>query len=153
MQLNKNLKYRPVLVSAGLAAGVPVMQFQYQDFDNMQSAVNVVIQNPETSDYVKRIDAESYGHFYYEALFQDYYQKWKQETRFSSSVNTIVENEGFRSIVEMKENAVPFILAKIKEGPTLLVWALNLIYDTKVSQKSDITIEEAGKLWMKKLQS
>jgi hypothetical protein len=99
-----------------------------------------IIHNDETSNVVSG------------ALFYDYLKKWEQQTMFCSSVKSITENENFQAIVMMKENAVPFIIQKIKEGPTLLVWALNLIYDKKISENNNVSIEEVGKLWIKELQ-
>jgi hypothetical protein len=61
-----------------------------------------------------------------------------------------IENENFKAIVGMGELAVPFILEKIKEGPTFLVFALNRIFGRRISE-FPISLEEAGELWLKEL--
>jgi hypothetical protein len=84
-------------------------------------------------------------------LFERYYRNWKKQTGYYSDVDRIVNNENFRAIVQMKERAVPFIVEIIRERPTILVWALGMIYQKNVA--SDVyDIEEIGKLWLKELQ-
>ena len=51
----------------------------------------------------------------------------------------------------MGEQAVPFIGQSIEAQPSLLVWALNMIFNGKISDKKDLTIGEACKLWVKEL--
>ncbi|MDR2473145.1 MAG: hypothetical protein LBD53_06210 [Tannerella sp.] len=83
MQLNKNINCRPLFVTAGIVF----------------SGGNVSY-------------SESYSYYYRDALFRDYYTKWQQETMLSSSVKAIIGNKNFKSIVEMKYGAVPFIIEK-----------------------------------------
>jgi hypothetical protein len=66
--------------------------------------------------------------------------------------DAIVENENFQAIVNMKEDAVPFILEKLEEEPGFLTVALDLIYNKKVSD-NPVTFEEARQLWLEKLKA
>lgn len=83
--------------------------------------------------------------------FEEYLAQWKKNTMFYSFSNQIIQDVYFQKIVAMGENAVPFIIAEIKDNPSTLVWALNIIYDTKISDNREITIEEACRLWVKRL--
>lgn len=51
----------------------------------------------------------------------------------------------------MGEKVVPFIIEELKKGPSLLVWALNSIYNERISDDPNTTIEKACKLWVKRL--
>ena len=62
-------------------------------------------------------------------------------------------HKDFQSIVKMGDRATPLILMEIKSKPSLLVWALNLIHNKKISNNPNITIEEACKLWVKTLKA
>ena len=68
-----------------------------------------------------------------------------------SSVEDIVNDKDFQSIVLMGEQAVPFIKEELIEKPSTLVWALNYIYNRKISNKPNLTITEACKLWIKEI--
>jgi hypothetical protein len=82
--------------------------------------------------------------------FENYYSKWKDQTRFLSMANSITENENFQAIINMKEDATPFIIEKLEEGPSFLVVALNAIYNKRMSDQP-ISFEEARQLWLKAL--
>jgi hypothetical protein len=83
-------------------------------------------------------------------LFEEYYTRWNKQTWFYSSSGKIVENENFKAIVKMGTRATPFIVEKIKQAPSLLVWALGAIYNKRISQ-TYVGIKEAGDLWLKEL--
>ena len=51
----------------------------------------------------------------------------------------------------MGYNAVPFILEELDARPSNLVWALNMIFQKKITLKPDATIDDACKLWVKEL--
>jgi len=50
----------------------------------------------------------------------------------------------------MGQSAVPFIVEEIDQRPSTLVWALNIIFNRKISDKN-INISEACRLWVKTL--
>lgn len=79
------------------------------------------------------------------------YELWKQQTALLSVNN--FNNRYFNAIVERGEESVPFIYERLKEGPTDLVYALELIYPDKVSyNRQVITLKRARKIWLKILQ-
>lgn len=84
-------------------------------------------------------------------MFEALESSWKKETRFVSSVKGIIEQRDFQAIVSMGAQAVPLIGQSIEAEPSMLVWALNMIFKGKISDKKDLTIEEACKLWVKEL--
>ena len=53
----------------------------------------------------------------------------------------------------MGPKIVPFILDELDKGPSNIVWALNMIYKKKITNKPNVTIAEACKLWIKALKS
>jgi hypothetical protein len=84
-------------------------------------------------------------------LFDKYYTQWEDETWYMSSIGDMLENKNFQSIVKMGKSAVPFIIEKLKGGPTFLVFALNYIFNERVSA-TPISIKEACELWLKRLE-
>ena len=70
-----------------------------------------------------------------------------------SSVIDIIEQSDFKAIIAMGYSAVPFIIEEIEKEPSNLVWALNLIYNQKISKNPNITIKDACKLWIKALRN
>jgi hypothetical protein len=124
--------------------------FAYSDF-NAISNVNAIISNPVTQQYIREANENVYTDIVRRNNFEEYLAQWKKNTMFYSFSNQIIQDPCFQKIVAMGKNAVPFIIAEIKDNPSTLVWALNIIYNTKISDKPEITIEEACKLWVKKL--
>lgn len=55
-------------------------------------------------------------------------------------------------IVSKSNEAVPYIYEKLKEGPTHLVHALELIYPKEIKYKGFISLKQARKIWLKILQ-
>lgn len=70
---------------------------------------------------------------------------------FLSSAQAIITNPNFQAIVNMGKIAVPYIVDEINNNPSTLVWALNIIFDRKITDRPGTTVEEACKLWVKKL--
>ena len=124
--------------------------FAYNDF-NDTSNVNTIISNPTTQKYMREANENAYFGIVMRNNFEEYLARWKQNTLFCSFSNQIIQDVDFQNIVAMGEYAVPFIVAEIKHKPSTLVWALNMIYNMKISDKPETTIEEACKLWVKKL--
>jgi len=102
-------------------------------------------------DSVKQADSENLMHYVSKLRFQSLYEKWERDTRFLSSVDDVIDHDAFKAIVSMSENAVPFILEEISSTPSNLVWALNFIYQRKISNNPETTIPEACKLWVREL--
>lgn len=140
----------PILLTTALLSPASAFSFSYNDLDNY-SNINAVIQNNETARYIKDIESNSYNHLILGFKFQGHLNNWKSKTMFFSSVDEIINDVDFQIIVEMGRSVVPLILSEIDKNPSLLVWALNIIYDKKISQNPNTTIEEACKLWIKRM--
>lgn len=141
-------RVKPILLSSAIIA-TPVLSFAYSDIDRCSkiSRIGGVI---DAQSYIEKTE---YNNFYIiaEIQFREYLNKWEKETRFSSSAYDIIENQYFKKIISMKEIAVPFIVEELKIKPSLLVWALNFIFDSKITDNPNVTVDEASKLWVKQL--
>ena len=141
-----NLK--PLAMAGTLAIGGGVLL--YGDIDQY-SRISTVAANIKTSSYLKESDRAEFSQVFMKSIFQNLVSDWKINTMFSSSTSQIIDDPNFKNIVAMGASVVPFIIDEIREQPSLLVWALNFIYETKISDASGITIEKACKLWVQHL--
>ncbi len=150
MQLNKTLTsgWKPITIAVGLMAGYSGNL--YADVDQY-SQVSMVLNNHITSRYVQEFDNMSEMAMNDRRKFYNYYTSWAEKTCFLSSVSAIIENPDFQAIVAMGQRAVPFIVEEISAKPSTLVWALNMIYQTKITDNPKATITDACRLWVKKL--
>lgn len=150
MQLNKKITngWKPITIAMGLMAGAPVNL--YADADQY-SQVSMVLNNHITSRYVQDFDNLSEMAMNDRRRFYNYYTSWTEKTCFLSSVSAIINNPDFLAIVAMGQRAVPFILEEISAKPSTLVWALNMIYQSKITDNPKATITDACRLWVKKL--
>ena len=80
------------------------------------------------------------------AQFAANYSAWNRETAFLSVGN--FNNRYFDEIVNMKEDAVPYIYEELKKGPTLLVHALDKIYPGKVSFDGYVPLATVCNVWL-----
>lgn len=145
MQLvNFSNKLKPLTIAASVFTSVPL--FAYSDLDCYDKPF---VSNNRTIEYIRQTDNNFNTQFMHQFYFERFLANWKQKTMFLSSTKAIVENEDFKSIVAMGEFAVPYIVAEIETNPSTLVWALNFIYNRKITEKPDATINEACKLWVK----
>jgi len=148
MQL-KDIKqgWKPVTLAVGLMAGSPGMYAAVDQF----SRIDTVLTNHATSRYISEVNDPSELIMNGKLMFDALESSWKNDTRFLSSVNDIINQRDFQAIVSMGSQAVPFIGQSIEAQPSTLVWALNMIFKGKISEKKDLTITEACKLWVKEL--
>lgn len=147
-RLKSNLK----VISIVAAGSVSLPSFAYSDIDKYSNIMSVS-NNSQFVNYLKKnSDAAFTNQFTVESLFNYHYKKWQSKTKFLSSSYAIVNNEDFKSIVRLGESAVPYIIKSIKEKPSTLVWALNYIYDKKISTRRNLTITDACKLWTKMIE-
>ena len=148
MQITKlTNKLKPITLSIGMAVA-PV--FLYSSVDDYYKILSTVTDS-NTREFVSVADNDNSLFYTNKLRFNSHYEKWLQETAYLSSVNSIVEHPDFQAIVAMRYAAVPYIVEAIEHEPSNLVWALNFIYNRKISSKSDLTISEACKLWVKEL--
>jgi hypothetical protein len=80
------------------------------------------------------------------AIFTQNCKYWNQETNFLSVNN--FDNSYFKGIVEMGEDAVPFILEELEKGPTPLVHALDLIFPGVVTYDGFVNLKEVCDKWV-----
>ena len=146
VQLSNKLK--PLTLAVGLLSAAST--FAYSDIDNY-SGILTITSNNRTSEYIKSVDKSDGGLFLNKFRFENHLINWEKKTLFLSSTKAIIENADFQAIVAMGYSAVPFIIEEIDNKPSTLVWALNLIYNRKVTDNPNITIPEACKLWVKEL--
>lgn len=148
------LKYipgaKPLTLTLAVAGGVAVSADSLYNGIDDYSRIEAVISNDHTFKYIDTFKDTTLQDVALKLRFETALQGWKERTMFVSSARQIVTDKGFQEIVQMGEKAVPFIIQEIKETPSSLVWALNIIYQKKVSNRPQITITEACKLWVKK---
>lgn len=142
--------FKPLTIAAGILVSSPTLM--YADLDQY-SDITAVITNPKASQYIKEVDNQNDINFIAKRKFYDYYNSWKNKTLFFSSVTSIIEQEDFKAIVAMGPKIVPFILDELEKEPSNIVWALNMIYKKKITDKPNVTIGEACKLWIKALKN
>ncbi|MDO4951567.1 MAG: hypothetical protein Q4E49_05835 [Bacteroidales bacterium] len=135
---------KPLTLATGLVAGAA---FMYADIDKYTS-VDGVISNNVTSRYIKDIDNAVDNAIIEKSRFNEYYTSWREGTMFLSSVESIINRQDFKAIVSMGMSAVPFIIEELSTQPSNLVWALNMIFKKKITDRN-VTVSEACKLWIK----
>ena len=151
MQLKSISGLKPLTLTAVVVMSpVSSFAFNYNDFDQ-NSSVKAVVSNPNTADYINDLNSNTYSVVFTKLNFYDYLEKWEQNTMFYSMSSQIINDDNFKKIVSMGEKVVPFIIEELKKGPPLLVWALNSIYNERISDDPNTTIEKACKLWVKRL--
>ena len=151
MQIKSISGLKPLTLTAVVAMSpVSSFAFNYNDFDQ-NSSVKAVVSNPNTADYINDLNSNTYSVVFTKLNFYDYLEKWEQNTMFYSMSSQIINDDNFKKIVYMGEKVVPFIIEELKKGPSLLVWALNSIYNERISDDPNTTIEKACKLWVKRL--
>lgn len=146
VKLTSNLK--PLTLATGVLSMATIIA--YSDLD-AYSGILTVTNNNKTSEYIKSVDKSDNTILLQKFRFQNHLISWKQNTVFLSSAKSIIENEDFQSIISMGYAAVPYIIEEIESKPSTLVWALNIIYNRKITNNQDATISEACKLWVKEL--
>ena len=146
VQLSNKLK--PLTLAAGLLSVATA--FAYSDLD-AYSGILTVTTNNKTSEYIKSVDKSDNSFFLQKFRFQNHLFNWEKKTFFLSSTKGIIENEDFQAIVTMGHSAVPYIIEEIESKPSTLVWALNIIYDRKITNNPNATISDACKLWVREL--
>lgn len=146
MSLNKGLK--PLTIAAGLLVSSNMLM--YADIDQY-SDVTSVVTNHRAAEYIREVDNTEGMILIAKRNFNTYFHAWKEQTYFFSSVQDIIEQKDFKAIVAMGRKAVPFILDELEREPSNLVWALNLIYERKITNNPNVTISQACKLWINAL--
>lgn len=146
MQLAKLTdKLKPLTLAAGLLTTSGLV---YADIDNYSK---ISATSGRTSEYINIVDKNDIAYLSTKFKFELHLKFWEEKTMFMSSAASIVDDIDFRSIVAMGKSVVPLIVEELERKPSTLVWALNFIFEQKISSKSNLTITEACKLWIKAL--
>lgn len=141
---------KPLTLAAGLmTVSTPVL---YADIDTCSNIVSEMV-NINTSKYIQELDDREDSLVLNKRIFYDHLEVWQTDTMFLSSISEVIEHRSFLAIIAMGRKAVPFIIEEIQREPSRLVWALNMIYNKKITDKPNTTITEACKLWVKMLRS
>jgi hypothetical protein len=148
VQLSNKLK--PISLAVGLLTASS--SFAYSDLD-AYSGILTTTSNNQTTKYITSVDKNDNSFLSHKFRFQMHLLNWEEKTLFLSSTKAIIEDEDFQAIVAMGESAVPFIIQNIEEKPSTLVWALNIIFNRKITNNPNATISDACKLWVKTLKS
>lgn len=134
-------------VSSSLYAPQLSTSFEYSEDVVFNKQVNISHQTAEYLDSFKKNTLGS--NFYLKYRFEIHYQNWKKKTQLFSSISRIIDNADFQSMVEIGKESIGIILEKIEEEPSTLVWAMNIITESRISKNPTITITDACKLWVK----
>lgn len=154
MQLKYIGKARPIILTAGLIISGTTFPFLYNEDDSNREESIPIIQNIDASNYINELAYNSFeDNLLSKIRFYEYFNKWEKKTKFYSFAKQIISDENFQSIINMQESAVPFIIEELEKKPSFLVWALNIIYNKKISNNPNLTIESASKLWIKELKA
>ncbi len=138
------------IIPLTLAAGLAINPFFYADIDAHSGIVSST-NNNKVFEYISSVDEGEVVAISNKLRFQFLLNSWQQQTKFSSSPDSIIQNENFQSIIAMGKVAVPFIVEEISVNPSTLVWALNFIFEKKISNNPRTTIPQACKLWVNQL--
>jgi hypothetical protein len=111
----------------------------------MSETVNIIAPSmnggiTETIDESMEIVATKEPWSEIEAIFNDLYEKWYEETKYLSS-SQMFENEYYKKIISMGIAIVPVIIARLKETPEHLFVALN-----KITNINPVKSENRGKI-------
>ena len=141
--------WAPITIAAGI---ISVASPLYADIDQF-SKIEIVVNSQDTAKYLEEVNNKNEIYLNDSILFKTYLAAWESETLFMSSIQSIVDHQDFKAIIAMGKRAVPFILEEISVKPSNLVWALNIIFKKKITNRANTTIEEACKLWVKAMKS
>ena len=145
VELSSQLK--PITIAVGILSSSTF--FAYADIDSFSGITS--ISNNRTINHIQIVDKNDHHFWTRQYIFDLHLTNWKGKTMFLSSTKSIIEDEDFKAIVAMGESAVPYIISEIANTPSTLVWALNFIFNKKITNNPDTTITEACKLWVKEL--
>jgi hypothetical protein len=90
----------------------------------------------------------TYSSFEVEDLFDLYVEQWRDETMMLSSVHAKVMHPSYQRIIGLGLQALPLILAELKEFPDDWLWALAAISGEDAAPEGS-TYQEAVAAWLK----
>lgn len=116
-------------------------------FNNDRESRNV--NDISWSDNLVDLDEDLVRNVFLMDRFDSLVKSWEKNTIFSSSMLGIIEDENFQEILKMGKDAIPLIINEINQKPSQLVWALNIITDSRLKTKQRLTLTESCKKWVK----
>ncbi|WP_017259752.1 hypothetical protein [Pedobacter arcticus] len=145
MILQKSLTMIPLIV------GISSSTFHYDKtdivFNEKDIKNNLIISDVNPKLFQENLSSMDYDNNYLENQLKTLVKKWKNETLVLSDVHKIMDNNNFKQILSFKLKALPFLLNELKERPSTLVWAINMILDRKISNQA-LSIKDASKAWV-----
>jgi len=118
--------------------------------EGVRAGVNVApILLSQTKDFGKSEPVDSTG-MQNSMRFYTNYSCWNEATNMLAYNN--VENEFFDNIVEMGDDAIPYIQEELKKGPTMLVYALDRIIPNTIVPLDYMPLPILCELWKQYLQ-
>lgn len=97
----------------------------------------------------KRIKEEKEKLIKLKEKFESLVKKWKEDTRFASTVLEMATNPAYQQIIGMGRQAVPLILKQLAKKPEHWFWALNSITgEDPVPENSRGNLPKMTKAWL-----
>ena len=78
---------------------------------------------------------------YIEKQFIDYYEKWSEEIKFSSSASDMYMNIYYQRIIGLGPGVVPVLLRELEQRPNHWFWALHAI-----TGENPVKVEQQGNM-------
>ena len=84
------------------------------------------------------------------AEFYTHYKNWRESTIIEQSMDKILDSPHYQAIINMGEQAVPYILEQIQERPDMVVFALRKILGFTVIPKNRkiVPVDEQCRMWI-----
>ena len=82
-----------------------------------------------------------------EQRFEDYAERWRNETRIHSSIQASIFNQNYQRIIGMGPQVLPLILEELKERGGPWYWALECITGVNPAEGAT-TLTEQKRLWI-----
>ncbi len=118
--------------------------------DNLKGVLdkNGAIKSYLNNEKIRAYTPESAYEAFLQNKLDDLVVRLTKEVIHASSANEVISNSNFKKIVSYGEVIAPAILASLSRRPSILVWALNQIFNMRISEKT-LSIEQASIEWVK----
>ena len=145
MNFSKSYKMIPIIIGLSSNHAIARTDLLFSESAIINQNYASIVKSSFISDYEMKYSGDQFIQF----KFSEFYKKWYSNTMFYSNPKMIIEDENFLGIVNMGEPVIPYILKKIEEEPSQLVWALNIITKKRISPSSLVSISDSCKSWVK----
>jgi hypothetical protein len=145
MKFSKSIGMLPLVLTIGSNSFSSVKtNFIFNEDDLRKEYIHI---NQDLINESKRDALFSPDYEYLTLRLRGFIDNWTNQTKFMSSISSIIQNSNFKNIISLGKPAVPIILNEIRKKPSNLVWALNYIEGFNIS-KTPISITEACQKWI-----